>query len=314
MGVAIVPLYEVAMRGSQCGDGQCVARIVSIGAGSRDGGTHCDIGDTDGDIVGGDRCKCEAVDTYAVAIIVGKVESNLGSAGYGGNDQRDRSPAADIVIVDTKDVPSGVGRIAVGNSEFVLVATPYGVDVNEAEDCALITRDVEYGREEDVRTRASAVSKGGGAAIGSVSTGGAGTDKPFAAGVLPAVESGRGIIECLVIGVGSGNCDGIASGGEGGRSAPVALVGGAADRHDINCVGGVGVETGEGCGGAGDSDKISGERVDGIADSVAGLGAVGGCPGDSGRVGGHVAYGHVVRFSTSCLRQDMQAVVVSHSV
>jgi hypothetical protein len=86
----------VAMRGSQCSDGQRVARIVSIGARSRDGGTHRDIGDTEGDVVGGDRSEYEAVDTYAVGPVVGKVESNLCSAGDCGDDQRDRSPVTDI--------------------------------------------------------------------------------------------------------------------------------------------------------------------------------------------------------------------------
>ena len=271
MGVAIVPLYEVAMRGSQCSDGQRVARIVSIGARSRDGGTHRDIGDTEGDVVGGDRSEYEAVDTYAVAPVVGKVESNLCSAGDCGDDQRDRSPVTDIGAVNSEEVPSRIGRIAISDREFVLVATPIGVDVNETEDCAFVTRDVENGREEGVLTRATAVGKGGVAAIGSVSTCAAGADKPFFTSVLPAVEGDRIVIKCLVIGVGSGNCDGIARGGEGGRCAPVALVGGAAYSLDINRVGGVVVETGEGVGGASDIDIIRGERVDGIADSEIGL-------------------------------------------
>ena len=51
IGVAIVPLHKVAVGGGYSCDGECVARIVAVGAGSRDGGTHSGISCSQGESV-----------------------------------------------------------------------------------------------------------------------------------------------------------------------------------------------------------------------------------------------------------------------
>ena len=139
--------------------------------------------------------------------------------------------------------------------------------------------------------------------------------------------SGNGIpagghdTECIVVGSGISaeilaelvsNRNGIASGGEGGRRAPVALVGDTADGLDGDVVLSLGLEAVDGGGVANDVEVGVGNRIGySVAHLEVGLGAVG-IPGDGGTGGSDTYNRDVIRIGAGSGGQHMQRVVMSH--